>query len=177
MDQIEKILKNYEKRIYAFFLKNIKIPTVAEDLTQDVLMKLWIRRKSLENVENVESFIFTIARNHVIDHLRKAKTDQRYKESLIREIKIQPPRSLDNIIYQEYKTMLDEVLNELPPRQKEIFQLSRLNGLSHDEIATQLNISNKTVRNHLFEALHYIRTRINTDTITMIGILVLQAQS
>jgi len=173
LDQIDHILKIYEKRIYAFFLKNIKIPAVAEDLTQDVLMKLWIRRKTLQDVHNMESFVFTIAKHHVIDHLRKARTNQNYKEALAKQIKIEQPRALDNIIYKEYTTMLEEVLDELPPRQKEVFQLSRLNGLTHDEIATRLNISNKTVRNHLFEALQYIRARINTDSITLMGILIL----
>lgn len=173
LDQIDHILKIYEKRIYAFFLKNIKIPAVAEDLTQDVLMKLWIRRKTLQDVHNMESFVFTIAKHHVIDHLRKARTNQNYKEALVKQIKVEQPRALDNIIYKEYTTMLEEVLDELPPRQKEVFQLSRLNGLTHDEIATRLNISNKTVRNHLFEALQYIRARINTDSITLMGILIL----
>jgi len=173
LDQIDDILKIYEKRIYAFFLKNIKIPVVAEDLTQDVLIKLWIRRKTLDNIDNVETFIFTMAKHHVIDHLRKARTNQNYKEALVRQIKVEHPRALDNIIYKEYTTMLEEVLDELPPRQKEVFKLSRQNGLSHDEIATQLNISNKTVRNHLFEALQYIRARINTDSITLIGMILL----
>lgn len=73
MDGIEEILKVYEKRIYAFFLKNTKIPTTAEDLTQDVLMKLWIRRKSLENVQNMDGYVFGIAKNHVIDPFAKSE--------------------------------------------------------------------------------------------------------
>lgn len=173
MEHFEDILKIYEKRIYAFFLKNIKIPALAEDLTQDVLMKLWIRRNSLKDVQNTESFVFTMAKNHIIDHLRKAKSNITYKETLIREIRVQQPKAIDNIIFQEFAAMLDEILDELPTRQKEVFQLSRMKGLSHDEIADQLNISNKTVRNHLFEALQYIKTRINTDTITVIGMILL----
>ncbi|WP_236973531.1 RNA polymerase sigma factor [Membranihabitans maritimus] len=173
MDSIENILKVYEKRIYAFFLKNIKLPSVAEDLTQDVLIKLWIRRKNLGNIQNIDSFVFTIAKNHVIDHLRKAKSDQLYKEALVHQIKTQEPKALDNIIYKDYKNILDGLLNDLPPRQREIFQLSRIKGLSHDEIAEQLNISNKTVRNHLFEALKYLKTQINLDTMSLIGIIIL----
>lgn len=171
MDGIEEILKAYEKRIYAFFIKNIKLPNVAEDLTQDVLMKLWIRRKTLGNVQNLDNFVFTVAKNHIVDHLRKAKSDQQYKESLMRQMKVHPPMGLDKIIYEDYKNILEGLLDELPPRQKEIFQLSRIEGLSHDEIASRLHISNKTVRNNLFLALKHIRSHINLDSLTFIGII------
>src|SRR5690554_4277326 len=175
MDGIEEILKVYEKRIYAFFLKNTKLPTTAEDLTQDVLMKLWIRRKSLENVQNMDGYVFGIAKNHVIDHLRKAKTDRKYRDALEREMNIQQPLALENIIYKDYKGILEGLLEELPPRQKEIFLLSRMKGLSHEEIADQLNISSKTVRNHLFLALKHICAHMNTDAIGLIGILILMS--
>lgn len=171
MDGIEEILKIYEKRIYAFFLKHIKMPATAEDLTQDVLMKIWIRRKSLENIQNLDNYVFSMAKNHVIDHLRKAKTNRQYKDALQREIAVQQPLALDKIIYSDYKVILDKLLNDLPPRQKEIFLLSRMKGLSHDEIADQLNISTKTVRNHLFLAMKHIRSHMNTDTIGVVGML------
>lgn len=173
MDGIEDMLTIYEKRIYSFFLKNIKLPSVAEDLTQDVLIKLWIRRKNLDRVQNIDSFVFAIAKNHVIDHLRKAKSDRQYRAALVHQIKIQEPKALDDIIYKDYKNILDGLIKELPPRQREIFQLSRLKGLSHDEIAERLNISNKTVRNHLFEALKHLKTQINLDTLSMISIILL----
>lgn len=136
-------------------------------------MKLWIRRKTLDTVQNIESFVFTTAKNHIIDHLRKAKSNQKYKDSLVREINAHRPVALENLIYKDYTNQLDNILNELPPRQKEIFQLSRMNGLSHDEIASKLNISNKTVRNNLFEALQHIKSRINPETLSLIGFLLL----
>ncbi|GAA5219934.1 RNA polymerase sigma factor [Membranihabitans marinus] len=168
MNPIEEIIKIYEKRIYAFFLKNIKLPTVAEDLTQDVLMKLWIRRNTLKTVQNMDSFVFTIAKNHVIDHLRKAKSEQEYRNAIVQHIKIHSPKALDNIIHKEYQNTLNELLKELPARQKEIFQLSRDKGLSHDEIAEQLNITNKSVRNQLYYAMKYLREKTNLDTLSFI---------
>lgn len=85
---------------------------------------------------------------------------------------IQQPLALENIIYKDYKSILEGLLEELPPRQKEIFLLSRIKGLSHDEIADRLNISRKTVRNHLFLALKHIRSHMNTDAIGLFGLLV-----
>ncbi|GAA5220229.1 RNA polymerase sigma-70 factor [Membranihabitans marinus] len=168
MENIESLLKTYENKLYGYFLKHVKIQSVCKDFTQDILIKIWIKRESLAKVENIDNYIFTMARNHILDHLRKAKIDHNYRQQLHTEMFIQRPQALNNIIAADQEKYISRILNELPPRQKEIFELSRLKGLSHDEISEKLNISNKTVRNHLFEAMKYLRQKVNMDAIPFI---------
>lgn len=113
-------------------------------------------------------YFYSMCRNLVFDHLRKAGTDQKYKDYLFRYWK-QPansiqPNAIDKIIEGEYYTkILENCLEELPDQQRIIFNLSKKEGLSHQKIAEKLGISPLTVRNHLHRALKNIRASAHPD--------------
>lgn len=168
MITVDTWLKSYEQKLYAYFKKHVKIDSVCKDFTQDILIKMWIKRADLIHQDNADRYIFTMARNHIVDHLRKAKLDLSYREQLKLEMFVQKPQVLQKFISTDTENLLAQLLHDLPPRQREIVELSRLKGYSHEEIANQLNISNKTVRNHLFEALKTLRQKVNTEAIPLL---------
>ena len=160
------LIKRYELSLYNFFLKHMGTKSHAKDLTQDVLLKIWMIREQLPHISNPDSYIFMMARNRLIDHFRRRDQRQSYFDAVIIDITVQHPNALNKLIEQDFTTQLHDLLDQLPPRQKEVFNLSRMKGLSHDEIARKLQISNKTVRNHLFTALKFLREKIGREALS-----------
>jgi len=158
------IYERYSKRLYGFVLRYIKQNEDAEEIVQEVFVKIWESRNKIDAYSSFESFLFTIAYNTTISLLRKRTNEQKYLEHLK---SIQQPNNspdlIDEIQYNELNNRVQALLNELTPRQKEIFQLSREEGLSHDEIAKKLDISVNTVKKHMGNTLAFLRSQIDSN--------------
>lgn len=167
----EAIVSNYQKRLYGFFLKYVKIPEVAEDLTQDVFLKLWKMEEKIEEIEQLDAYILTIARNHIKDHFKKMTKDKKYLELVADNLQPQVSYLSKEIQIRDLKRKLELILQELPERQKEVYKFKYEEGLSMHEIAEKLSISHHTVKNHLAQALKFIRSRINLESYLTISVL------
>jgi len=154
---MKEVYAAYRGFLYQFFLKHVKIPALAEDLAQDVFVKLWMKREDLGNVENIDAWLFTLARNHLHDHYRKLSTEKKYQESVWNHLERQSNVVLLDIYKKELEQEIESLLELLSPRQKEVYILSRRDGLSLEEIASHLKISRNTAKNHLVHALKVIR--------------------
>ncbi|MEI8204858.1 MAG: sigma-70 family RNA polymerase sigma factor, partial [Bacteroidota bacterium] len=111
-----------------------------------------------------EAFLFTIAYNTTISLLRKRTNEKKYLEHLKSlQQADNSPDLIDEINFIELNGRVQSLLNELTPRQKEIFHLSREEGLTHDEIANKLEISVNTVKKHMGNTLTFLRTQINSN--------------
>jgi RNA polymerase sigma-70 factor (family 1) len=152
------LFDSYKNRIYGYVLAIAHSPYAAEEITQEIFIKLWLCRELLNEVENLDGYIFTIARNRTLNYLRKAAYDTR----LLRELQAlaSPPHNNveERALVTEYDQLLRDALSELSPQRRLVFQLSRDGGLNHEEIAQQLHLSRNTVKNHMVEALRFIRT-------------------
>lgn len=159
---MENTYKQYRDFLYRFFIKHVKIPALADDLAQDVFIKFWQRKEYAHSVENINAWLYTLARNHLYDHYRKLATEKKYQEAIWQEME----QHADNVTQEIYKNELDEqigsILKKLPPRQIEVYQLSRENGLSLEEVAKTLEISPNTAKNHLVQALKVLRMGLKT---------------
>ncbi len=173
MEINELTLLEFEVRLHAFFIKHIKLPYVAEDYTQDILLKLWINREKLSKSKNLEGYVYKMARNLIIDHFRRAKYEESYQKSLFHTLQHTEPAAIKKLVREDFNLKLRQVLDTLPPRQKEVFELCKFHGLSHDEIAERMDISNKTVRNYLFEAMKGLQKNFQVDSITLISAVTL----
>ncbi|MBY5959374.1 RNA polymerase sigma-70 factor [Membranicola marinus] len=154
---MNKIYESYRDFIYQFFLKHVKVPALAEDLTQDVFVKFWQKKDTFENIDNLDAWLYTLARNHLTDHYRKLATEKKYQETVWYHMERQSNSVLLDIYKEELENEIEELLNSLSPRQKEVYILSRKNGLSLEEIAVKLKISPNTAKNHLVQALKVVR--------------------
>lgn len=158
------IYERYSKRLYGFVLRYIKLKEDAEEIVQIVFIKIWESRKRIDAYASFESFIFTIAYNTTISLLRKRTCEKKYLDHL--KSLQQPVDSLnliDEIHFNELNEKVQSMLDELTPRQKEIFQLSREEGLSHDEIAKKLDISINTVKKHMANTLAFLKLHIDSS--------------
>lgn len=155
---MKDIYTAYRDFLYQFFLKYVKIPAVAEDLAQDVFIKFWVRREDIKDIDNFDGWLFTLARNHLSDHYRKLATQKKYQQAVWRYIERQSNVVMLEIYRKDLEQEIEFLLEKLSPRQKEIYILSRREGLSLEEIANHLKISPNTAKNHLVHALKVIRT-------------------
>ena len=152
------LFDNYKNRVYGYVLTITRNPFAAEEITQEIFIKLWLSRDLLAGVENVDGYIFSTARNKTLNYLRKAAYDVR----LLRELQERAaPESGNNVeeraLSSEYDRLLQDALALLSPQRRLVFQLSRERGLNHEEIAHHLQLSRNTVKNHMVEALRFIR--------------------
>ena len=166
----DAIYNKYCKRLYGFVIRYVKQEEDAEEIVQEVFMKIWETRSKIDIYSSFDSFLFTITYNSAISLLRKKASEKRYLDYLksLQEVNLAPELT-EEIQFHELNTKLQALLNELTPRQREIFQLSRNEGLSHREIAEKLDISVNTVKNHMVSILNYLRDKL--DNGLMINLL------
>ncbi len=77
---MEQVYTEYREFLYRFFIKHVKIPSLAEDFAQDVFIKFWQKKDYAGSVENIDAWLFTLARNHLTDHYRRLATEKKYQE-------------------------------------------------------------------------------------------------
>ena len=156
------IYERYYNRLFGFVLKYVKQKEDTEEIVQEVFVKIWESRSKIDAYSSFESFLFTVAYNATMNTLRKKANETKYIEH-IKSLQhtYDSPDLVDEIHFNELNSKVQSLLNELTPRQKEIFQLSREQGLSHDEIATKLNISVNTVKKHIANTLAFLKSQID----------------
>lgn len=154
------VFDTYKDRIYGFVLSLVKSPDAAEELTQDILIKLWLCRDILGEVKNLDGYIFTVARNKALNHLRKAAYDKRLLQELAGYMRTQHTDVEDQVTLHDYERLVGEAVSSLSPQRKQVYRLSREDGLSLEEIAQQLQLSRNTVKNHLVASLKAIREHL-----------------
>lgn len=147
----------YKDKLYAFILPIARSRETTEDILQDVFLKIWLRRKTLPEIDNFNAFIFRVCYNHTINQLRRMS-----RETLIRMESDQRANKTtvsaeDEFSYKHFRESLADIVSKLPPQQKTIYRLSKEESLRQEEIARQLDISVSTVKNHLSRALKTIR--------------------
>ena len=156
-DSFKRLFDSYKNRLYGYVLAVAHSPYIAEEITQEIFIKLWLCRDILHQVDNLDGYIFTIARNKTLNHLRKAA----YDVKLLRELQGLATAEGNNVeeraLVNEYDRLLRDALTLLSPQRRLVYQLSRDQGLNHEEIAHHLHLSRHTVKNHMVEALRFIR--------------------
>ena len=149
----------YRNKLFYYIFRLIKSEQVAEELVLDVFMKIWAGRTFATSINNFDAFLFKIAHNKSIDFLRTASNDRHLKYLLWEGIQVVANETADAHLYvEEFEIKLREAIHLLPPQRKKVYQMSREQNLSHQQIAEQLQISKATVNNHIGEAQSFIRT-------------------
>ncbi|MBI9064147.1 MAG: RNA polymerase sigma-70 factor [Marinilabiliaceae bacterium] len=148
-DSFEVLFNYYYPRLYNFSKSFLKMEDGIDDILQEVFVKIWQKRKSITTTVTFNSYIFTIARNLLLNELRRRLNSENIKETVQSLSTAEEYSSSQQIEFQELKEKVDYVIDKHPERRKEIFILSRTEGLSHKEIAEKLGIKTKTVEYHI----------------------------
>jgi RNA polymerase sigma-70 factor (family 1) len=147
----------HSRQILAFAYHLTHSAIDAEDILQETFLRLWTSREQLPVIEHVGNYIFTIARNKTVDHLRKVALQQKLIDQVWANISEVSDEVVQQLDARESKALINKALLQLSPQKQTIFNLSRQQGLSHDEIGQQLHLSKSRVKNLLVETLKHIR--------------------
>ena len=138
-----QIYNQYRSKIYTYAYQLCKSSDTAEEIVQEVFIKIWQKREQLNLQLSFNAYIKKITLNHVLNHLKKVARERALQEQVFHTIETSSNRTEDHILEKELRQIYDEAINRLPQQKKIIYQLSRVEELSHDEIAQKLNISKK----------------------------------
>ncbi|QGY44028.1 RNA polymerase sigma-70 factor [Maribellus comscasis] len=168
---LDEIYNYYYPKLYAFAKSFLKVDDDINDILQEVFVKLWLNRQKIKNIDTFNSYLFTITKNHIISYFRIKSKNHEF-ESRLKEIASPEQTSeITDIEYKELKGKLEELIDQLPEKRKIIFKLSREDGLSHAEIAEKLDISIKTVEDHMRHALKFVKKHMKSfETIVILYI-------
>lgn len=164
----ESLFNEYNDIVFGYVLNNVKVYALAKDITQDVFLKVCLSETRIQDIHDVNNYIFLITRNTLIDHFRKAAHDQKYRNSL-KEKWLNPiQQEMDR---NHYGFILENALNQLSERQKTIYSLHSREGKSIGDIAREMNLSYFTVKNHLAEARKNLKTIIDPEMLYMLLVI------
>ncbi len=158
------VYKQYKFQIRNLVLKFVKSPDLAEDITQEVFIKVWENKERLSEIVSIKAYIFTMARNHTINVLKRAAGQEIAKSEIIKHYQRQSTASTDDqMLSQEYKLQLNKILEALPVQTRNIFVLCKEQDKSYEEVASLLGISRNAVKKHIVRSLKAFRNMLRSD--------------
>lgn len=163
MDAFRKIYDSYSQALFRFANSYLKDSFEAEEIVQDVFLKVWEKREDVDVQKSLKSYLYRITVNKVFNELKHRVVKQKYEKHAqnLDQVTGETPES--SIQFQELNKKLDILLTKLPEQQRTIFIMSRWKGLTNAEIAEQLNLSVRTVENQIYRAAKFIKLHLNDD--------------
>lgn len=155
----EQLYSLYKQKLFAYSCKITKSEEVAEEIVHDVFLKVWTYRQRIDSQRSFDAYLFKITKNQILNFLKKAARDKKIQARLLSHFQRVQPRNPteDQLLLSEYQQMLAAAVAQLSPRRKTIFRMSRIDGMTHAEIATTLNVSAGTVKLQIIQALKSIK--------------------
>lgn len=153
----EALYNSYSKEIYRKLLKMVKDITLAEELTQDVFVKIWNKREVITLEKPFRHYLLTLTNNIVNDFYRKVARERSLQDEIIAASTELYNPTEDQIYYKESKELMDAAIDSLPTQQKLVFQLCKIEGKSYEEVSNLLGISTSTISNHIVKSTKSIK--------------------
>jgi RNA polymerase sigma-70 factor, ECF subfamily len=158
----EVIYNKYKSKLYYFAFRYIHSSAEAEEIIQNTFISLWEHRHLLDESLSIKNYLYKIVVNHVFNYLKHEAVRQKHIDYTLLHQTEDTKESVDDaIIYDDLKKNIDELIQYLPPMQRMIFKMSRIDGFSHLEIAKKLDISLRSVENHMYRALKFLKEKLN----------------
>ncbi len=169
----DKLFDCYSAKLFKMANSYLNEKADAEEIVQDVFIKIWQKRTDINPDLSFKTYLFKIAFNAILKAFRKKATDEKHKRLFAQEFLFHSTEKRDEAAYLQTLRYVDRLIDNLPPKQKEVFILSRKEGFKYREIALKLDVSENTVRNHMASAMRYIRSQVGKDDIDNLVFFVL----
>lgn len=156
-DAFKSVFEQYQDSIFRFLYYKTRDAQLSEDLLQEAFLKLWNAREQLDEKQSLTNYLYTIAANLVVNHVRHMKVVAAHQEQANRSgaSNVNNPQFI--LEEQEWKASLEKAIDALPDQARIVFLMSRMEDLSYKEIAERLGLSVKTVESHMTKALGSLR--------------------
>jgi RNA polymerase sigma-70 factor (family 1) len=170
-----ELYNRYHTGIYNYQLAFVKIPSIAEDLTQEVFLKIWEARCRLRIHTSFASYTYRISRNTAIDFMKKIAADRELRNEIILQKQSFFADSNSQLQAKEYNHLYKQAIDSLSRQRRTVFLLCREEGKTYQEVARLLGISRHTVKEHMTKSLHSLRNFLSekTESALLLAILIL----
>ena len=156
----ENLFRSLYSKLCAYAYRYINDIENVEDIVQDVFFTTWMKRKEIQIKQNIDSYLYTAVRNKCLMFIQHQKIRNQYYSSTLYVANNSNKVNHDLVEYKELSCIVDKTLDSFPERMREIFILSRYEGLKYNEIAQQLSLSVKTVEANITKALKIFRKQL-----------------
>jgi len=165
----KEIYNRYWYKLYVFTNKRLRCKEASEEIVQNFFTKFWQNRSTIKINESLKAYLFSSISYLIINHLKKEALKNQYLQLSYSTIDEQLDNSTEDIVHlNDLQNIIDKELEKLPVRCRSVFELSRKGNKSNKEIAHILNISEKTVENHITNALRYLRLNLKDSLLLVI---------
>jgi len=161
-DAFTQLYLRYSPTIYNALMVYIKDEHQADDLLQNVFVRLWEKRAELTAIQNLENYLFIIARNMVFNHIKRKAIEENVHQALRSRLPESADSTESRMQELEYKRLLQEAIDALPAQQKQVYLMATDAAMSYEDIAIKMDLSKLTIKKHLELARKSIRAHINT---------------
>lgn len=153
----DRVYEMYHKRVYYFALSYLKSREEAEEIVQEVFLNLWRSREHIKEYYVFSRYLFKITFNAIQKAFRKKSSDRKHMENIIKDIVLEDDSTNIDLEYNNLMELANQYIDKLPPKQKSVFLMSITENITNENIAKKLNISRKTVDNHLSNARAFLK--------------------
>lgn len=165
--------KQYVNLMHRFVIRYVKSHELADDLVQEIFIKIWENRTMIPDLVSLKSYLFIIARNHTFTFLKKASAEQSIKERILSEAAAYSNTTEDLMLSAEYNAHLQHILSKLPPQTQKIFKLCREEEKSYQEVSALLGISKDAVKKHMVRSMKLLKPTIDNGFDLFISVYVI----
>lgn len=150
----------FSSKVYAFALKLTHSQSAAEEIVQEVFLKIWLNRQALRTVEHFPAWLYSITRNHAFNIIKRTAIEQRVKAQFTKGLREENFETEELIIHRDYQRILNQAIDRLSPQQKMVYSLCYGDGLKYEQAARKLRISKLTVKTHMQQAIKKIKSQL-----------------
>lgn len=168
VEAFESLFFQYQPRLVNFLVGLTHDKEVSRDMAQDLFLSLWKDREKLRHVQSFSAYLFQMARFTVYDYFDRLIVSEKYTTEYLLEASSCESEE-EALFVRELQSIINQAVEHMSPQQSRIYRMSREEGLSNDEIAIRLNISKRTVENHLSAALAILRKVLYLMFLNLIG--------
>ncbi|MGN6802436.1 MAG: RNA polymerase sigma factor [Ginsengibacter sp.] len=154
----KELFDHYHNRTYTVAYKLTKSKVTAEEIVQDVFLKIWVGRSKLKSIDNFNGYLFIVTRNHSYKVLKSIARNYRSVPIIDLNLKRETTDVSDLLLDKEYGKLLEIAVDRLPNQQKKVYHLIKNQGLKREEVANKLELKPETVKFHLAQAMKNIRS-------------------
>ena len=169
----EELYNRYWYKLFVSAMKRVRNRAVAEEVVQDFFADLWIKRHSVSINSSFEGYMYSAIRYSILDHFQKELVRNVYKGNFARNFTENDSSTEHSIFVHDIERRVETEVKLLPDKCRSVYELSRKENMSNKEIASLMNISEKTVENHINKALRRIRLSLN-EVVSVLLVLLLK---
>lgn len=164
-DAFCELYATYKNRLIYFAMRFLKSRGYAEDVFQDAFTLIWQGRRFINPDASFSSYLYTIVRNRILNQLRDLANQEKMKEQILVQAVDYSNNTKEEILFNDLRQMIQQAMQRLTPRQREIFEMSRERQMSHKEIAEALGISVNTVQESISISLRTLRSYLEKNSV------------